>query len=139
MGSSALGAVVERFFLTPAELVETAAGVTVRALVGALPPLFLGDLLAGLGLGSQVVVALSAGFIVWYAFRALRIGRTVGGIVGQLVKYGMAVGTFAAVGIFFGWVNPGVLVGDLFAGAGAAAAAVGEFGDDLLDWLLGVV
>lgn len=102
-------------------------------------PLLIGSLLADLGFGQQVIVAAMAGFIVWYGFRAMRIGRAAGGFVESLLKYGMAVGTFVTVGIFFGWVNPWVLLGDLFAGGAAFLDLLVQGAGWALDWLVGVV
>lgn len=79
-------------------------------------PLILTDLVAQLGFGHQVVLALSVGFAVWYAYRAMGFGRMVGGFVGKGLRYVMAVTTFVAVGIAFGWVNPFTMFADLQAG-----------------------
>lgn len=104
-----------------------------------MTPLFLTDLLAGLGFGQQVVLAAMAGFFVWYAFKALRIGRAFGSLVESVIKYGMAVVTFVAVGIFFGWVNPGLLLADLLAGGAAGVDMAGRVLGMAWDWLLGVL
>lgn len=101
--------------------------------------LFLTDILGSLGVGQQVIVALSAGLIVWYAWRAMGFGRAAAGFIGQLTRYGMAVATFLAVGIYFGWVSPFVMLGDLNAAAAELARLVGEFGDDAIQALTDLI
>lgn len=98
--------------------------------------LFLADLLGSLGLGQQVILAMSAGLLVWYGWRAMGLARLIAGFFGQVTRYGMAVVTFLAVAIYFGWIDPFAMLGDLNAGAAELARLVGKFGDDVVRFVV---
>lgn len=103
--------------------------------------LFITDLIRFLGVNHQLVIALSVGFIVWYLYRFIGLGRLVGSLVGQTVRYVMAVTAFAAVEIAFGWLDPGVIAADIGAAIDAVNGVIREYGGVLvrtgLDWLTG--
>lgn len=69
-------------------------------------PLFLMDLLAGLGLGEQVMVAATFIITVLYLFKGKQAAGSFVGLMGTVWLATVSVLVAASVAIFLGWVNP---------------------------------
>lgn len=103
-------------------------------------PLFLTDLLAGLGAGSQIIVALSVGFVAWYLVKTLWIGRMVGDVIGTWIRMGAAVAAFLSVGLAAGWIegiNVGLMVETVETAVGGLWDLIKQHGDSLFRTITG--
>lgn len=80
------------------------------------------DLLEIVGLGGQVMLALTVGFGAWYLIKFLRIGQAAGSIMATGIRTTASIAAFLAVGIGLGWIDlsVGAMLGDLQQGAGVA-------------------
>lgn len=93
----------------------------------ARPPLLLFDLLRGLGLPEQLLVAAVLVVAAFYLRRLVNVGRWVGAVLGSVAGYAAVVLAVLAVGIALGWLDPAT---------GAVLEAVGTARDVLLGWLV---
>lgn len=71
-----------------------------------LQPLFVMDLLSGLGFGEQVMVSAVFVLTVLYLLKGKKAAGTFVGVMGTMWLLTVGILAAAAVAIFLGWVNP---------------------------------
>lgn len=84
------------------------------------------DILRGLGLGEQAMVAAALLLVVMYLFRSKKMIGTVAGMFAQAWFAAVVIAVTIAGAILFNWVdpNPAAFVGDVLAGIRLAVEVV---------------
>jgi len=85
------------------------------------------EALAALGAGQQLMMGAMLFVVAIYLFKAVQVGRIVGGILSSGVAYGIVILVGAGIAIALGWVDPNVgrMTSQLTTGADAVWDAIG--------------
>lgn len=101
-------------------------------------PLFVMDLLSGLGFGEQMIVGATLILTALYLFKGKKAAGMFVGLMGTVWLAATSIAIAAAVAIILGWVDP--IPGRFFADLWTATKATFEFATGPAgDWISGVI
>lgn len=103
-----------------------------------LRPLLIMDVLAGLNLGQQMMVAAVLSIAVFYLFRAKKAGGLLVGLMSTAWLIAVSIAAVFVLVIVFNWADPNVgeFTSDIVAGADALNRFVIRTAVDLVSGLL---
>lgn len=96
------------------------------------------DILRSLGAGESLVITAILVLVAWYLFKGVKLGKTIGAMLGSVTAYVVAGLLVIAVAVGLGWLDPrpSAFIDTV---VGAGKGLWNAVGDSVVDWLTGVV